>query len=152
TVGRLFALCRDRGLMCDVENRAADLTDQRMDHLGKSDLAVLDYHLEPNKGEDPEQALRILRHLAYSHHANLVVVFTSSTDLEAVRRQIAVSLRGDVPRADFPEEYQDVLNTWEPAVDATTVDLYLSRDGTWKRSVQGLRAELKAKAIPERRH
>ncbi len=45
TVGKLFALCRDRGLMCDVENRAADLTDQRMDHLGKSDLIVLDYHL-----------------------------------------------------------------------------------------------------------
>ena len=152
TVVRLFALCRERGLMCDVENRAADLTGERMDHLGKSDLVVLDYHLEPKKGDDPEQALRILEHLADSAHANLAVVYTNSDDLEAVRRQIAVCLRGRVPQLDFPEEHQDVLNTWEPVFDAGVLDLYLNGDSSWKHNVQGLRGDLKAKAIPQGLH
>ena len=103
-----------------------------MDHLGKSDLIVLDYHLDPLNHSDPGKALRILRHLADTSHANLVILYTNAPNLEEVRLQIAVNLRGGTPPsiADSQalQEYEDFLSTWQavprPACSPTSDWVY----------------------------
>ncbi len=152
TATSLLSLFRERGLMCDVENRAGELSDERIRHLGRSDLVVLDYHLEPHKGDSPDQALRIIRHLAESHHANLVIVYTNAPDLEHVRREIAVYLRGVATPSEPPEESTEVLYTWEPKFDAALIDLYLNQDDAWKGAAKSLLAELGKIEVPGRVH
>ena len=42
-LAKLLAECRHRHLLCDVQRKVEQLTEAQLEHLGKSDLVVLDY-------------------------------------------------------------------------------------------------------------
>lgn len=92
-VKELLRQCKERGLLCDVENRYQD-TERALSKIETSDLLILDYHLVPNDDRDGRPALDILCKLADSPHANLVVVYTAAPDLEEIKRSIAASFYG----------------------------------------------------------
>jgi hypothetical protein len=88
TVYRTF---KHKKIPCDIENDPAELTGDRFDHIRKSDLIVLDYHLREDN--DPADAIRVLRQLADSKHFNLVVLYTAADDLDLVWLEVATCLR-----------------------------------------------------------
>jgi hypothetical protein len=92
--GELFAFCRQKGWLCDVDNAAA-VTEkfEREKHLNQSDLLVLDFHLDPAKKDDPSKALGILQELARSEHFNLVIIYTGADPAQVVR-EVSFSLGG----------------------------------------------------------
>ena len=105
-VEELLRQCKQRGLMCDVENRYTD-TEVALSRIETSDLLVLDYHLIASEPENGGPALDILCKLADSAHANLVVVYTAAADLQVVKRSVAAAFYG-VPAN--PVRTDDYLN------------------------------------------
>lgn len=71
-------------VLCDIDNSVRNLDVER---IRKSDLLIIDYHLEQN---DPSKTLEILCGLKNSKHFNLAVVYTSE-NTETVWKQIAAS-------------------------------------------------------------
>src|SRR6516162_7280467 len=69
----LWRACRERGLLCDIDDGADLVGGQQAEHLLRSDLVILDYHLA---NQDPKWALDLLRQLADSDHASVVLVYT----------------------------------------------------------------------------
>lgn len=86
---KLLTECRRRHLLCDVQREVEEVTGTQLDHLGKSDLVVLDYHLDGGAAANPEKAISVLQRLARTPHANLVVVYTLEKPLDSVRRTVA---------------------------------------------------------------
>ena len=133
--GELFAFCRQKGWLCDVDNAAA-VTEkfEREKHLNQSDLLVLDFHLEPTKKDDPSKALSILQELARSEHFNLVIIYTSAEPAQVVR-EVSFSLGGgnELSELDFKESevfFEDleeaVLDDVMQACNLATIENYLS--------------------------
>ena len=56
----LWSACRERGYLCEVDD-GTGIGGTVPRHIEKSDLVILDYHLQ---GEDPSLALQVLKHLA----------------------------------------------------------------------------------------
>jgi hypothetical protein len=124
----LLTECRGRHLLCDVIRRVDDLAKVPLEHLGKSDLVVLDYHLE---NSNPEKAIAILQQLAGSPHANLVVVYTLEKPLDRVRRTVACRFRGATqmqPRTTLSVEQEEFLQMWQPNLSSSDIDAYLRGD------------------------
>jgi len=86
----LYGGFRQLGMLCDIENIVDEV---EADHLRKSDLVILDYHLTPNS-EDNTKAIQLLRHLAISNHFNTVVVYTASPKQDEVWLDIISTLSG----------------------------------------------------------
>ncbi|WP_158749974.1 response regulator receiver domain [Acidobacterium sp. S8] len=106
-VGEVQALlnqCRQRGLMCDIENRYQD-AGKPLSHIETSDLLVLDYHLVSGDDTDSGPALTILGNLAKTPYANLVVVYTAAPELEVIKRGIAAYFHGVPPQTSVSDEY-----------------------------------------------
>lgn len=87
----LWSACRARGWLCDVDNVDDWSTPEQRKRLASSDLIVLDYHLA---GSDPTPALNIIASLAASPLPDLVVVYTSESDLNMVLNHVAAFARG----------------------------------------------------------
>jgi len=88
----IWQACRNRGLLCDIDDGATLVGGgETPKHLLKSDLIILDYHLQEG---DERWALEFLVQLADSDHASLVVVYTKDKDIDGIRRKIAAHLRG----------------------------------------------------------
>lgn len=75
---------QEKHILCDIDNTSSNLEIER---IRKSDLLIIDYHLEH---ENPKKTLEILCGLKDSKHFNLVVVYTSN-ELDKVWMQIASS-------------------------------------------------------------
>ena len=71
-------------ILCDIDNSARNLDVER---IRKSDLLIIDYHLEHN---NPSKTLEILCGLKNSKHFNLAVVYTSENP-KTVWKQITAS-------------------------------------------------------------
>jgi hypothetical protein len=109
----LWRACRNRGLLCDIDDGSDLIEGQQADHLLRSDLVVLDYHLVD---EEPKWALDLLWKLADSDHASVVLVYTKDPDIAGVRRRIAAHLRGGTPRERwFPT--QPAADAWDAVAD-----------------------------------
>ncbi len=144
----LWSACRKLGYLCDIDD-GAELETSIPEHITKSDLVVLDYHLQK---EDPALALKLLRHLAISEHSSLVVVYTKDKELDEVRRKVAVHVRGSRGPESFlnPDElirWQD-LNEWTPSPSQPTLDAFLRSDQAWEADTD-LRRELEDLGVPE---
>ena len=113
---RLYRTFKERRIVCDIESRAAELAKpESTDRLLKSDLVVLDYHLQ--KGErNPSKSLKILKSLAESKHFNVVILYTDSENLELVWLEVAGTLKGGWKRAEKILE-GDLLENWEALED-----------------------------------
>lgn len=148
----LWGTCRERGYLCDIDD-GSKLETSIPKHISRSDLVVLDYHL---RGDDPTLALKLLRHLASSEHASLVVVYTRDTKLDEVRRAVMVHLRGGRSPESFlgSEElavWQDVLEDWEPSPSKSVVDAYLRGGDSWASDRELLKG-LEGRPIEEQVH
>jgi CheY-like chemotaxis protein len=89
-----------RHMLCDIVNHVGDV-DQQIEHLRKSDLIILDYHLE---NDSNEKALKVLRKLSSTPHFNTIVVYTTEPKLDDVWIDVIASLTGGW--AKFPAELQ----------------------------------------------
>lgn len=87
----IWQACRNRGLLCDIDDGASLVGGVTPEHLKKSDLVILDYHLQEG---DSRHSLDLLVQLSESDHASLVVVYTKDKELDAIRRKISAHLRG----------------------------------------------------------
>jgi hypothetical protein len=106
----IWQACRNRGLLCDIDDGAALVAGGvTPKHLLKSDLVILDYHLQEG---DARLALDLLVQLADSDHASLVVVYTKDKDIDGIRRKIAAHLRGRKPVEVWLEK-PDELTAWQ---------------------------------------
>ncbi|WP_087089801.1 response regulator receiver domain [Acinetobacter pittii] len=76
---------QSKNILCDIDNSAEHA---QWDKIRKSDLIIIDYHLE---NDSPKKTLEILNDLQTSQHMNLAVVYTNEP-LETVWKQIASSL------------------------------------------------------------
>ena len=76
---------QSKNILCDIDNSAEHA---HWDKIRKSDLIIIDYHLENNS---PQKTLEILNDLQTSQHMNLAVVYTNES-LEDVWKQIASTL------------------------------------------------------------
>jgi len=94
--------------ICTVESNVEKL---EVEKIRKSDLVVLDYHLNPeNKGNEALSSLKLISELSNNKHMNIVVIYTNEV-LVDVWRQIAAVLHGD--RAQLIELQGDELDAWE---------------------------------------
>ncbi|MFT5592446.1 MAG: hypothetical protein ACI8SR_000805 [Oceanicoccus sp.] len=84
---RLTDFFQNKKVICDIDNDADHLN---LERIRKSDLLILDYHLD---NENPEKSLKVLHTLKDSKHMNLVVIYTRE-DLTTTWLQIAASLKG----------------------------------------------------------
>lgn len=94
--------------ICSVESNVEKL---EVEKIRKSDLVVLDYHLNPeNKGGEALTSLKLISDLSNNKHMNIVVVYTNE-ELRGVWQQIAAVLHGD--RSDAIALQEEELDEWE---------------------------------------
>jgi Response receiver domain len=122
----LLNQCRQRGLMCDIENRYQD-AGKPLSHIETSDLLVLDYHLVAGDDTDSGPALTILDNLAKTAHANLVVVYTAAPELEVIKRGIAAYFHGVPPKTSMNDEYIQLSEIIETTFTVEDLEGYLIR-------------------------
>ena len=84
SAGNLEKFFQEKHILCDIGNTSSNLD---IEQIRKSDLLIIDYHLE---NEDPRKTLEILSGLKESQHFNLAIVYTSN-ELNKVWMQIASS-------------------------------------------------------------
>ncbi len=124
---RLMAECRTRNLLCDIQNKVEAVPPTQIEHLGKSDLVVLDYHLDPAAATDPEKAIQILTRLAKSDHAHLVVVYTLEA-IDKALRTVAARFKGASDMGEAPalsDDQEDFIQFWEPVPSEELLDAYI---------------------------
>lgn len=142
----LYDSFQKRHMICDVENVVADV---RTDRLRKSDLIILDYHLDPADGN--ETAIGILRELSSSKHFNTIVVYTSDPDQNKVWLDIIASLSGGW--SDYPARLAgDAQEHWERLSDAGTrpsASLEAVLEFAQRRSVRDLSGPIRTAAQKE---
>jgi hypothetical protein len=113
----LFALCRQQGWLCDVDNRAKIAVQfEDVKHLHQSDLLILDFHLDPANVDDPSEALTIIQKLAHSPHFNMVLLYTSEKP-GVVIKDVAFALgAGSSPHVG-DVDFATVLEELDPAIE-----------------------------------
>ncbi|MCA9213348.1 MAG: hypothetical protein KDB27_09805 [Planctomycetales bacterium] len=104
---KLYKEFNDQGLLCDVENDTGLMKAGTASQIQKSDLLVLDLHLNKSDDTDIADSVEILKSLADSDHFNLVIVYTAMKELHAVGRQLAGSLRGKTSSVEADENVRD---------------------------------------------
>ncbi|WP_025651541.1 MULTISPECIES: response regulator receiver domain [unclassified Psychrobacter] len=94
--------------ICTVES---DVSQLEVEKIRKSDLVILDYHLNPeDKGNEAKYSLKLISDLSTNKHMNIVVVYTNE-ELESVWQQIASVLHGD--RSNSIAFQDEELAAWE---------------------------------------
>lgn len=117
---RLYRMFRKRHILCDVENQAAKVRDgDGIERIRKSDLVVLDYHLN-QQNDDSSDAIDIIMKLADTPHFNIVVLFTAATDLTEIWINVAGSLRGGWDLEELLSDSQ--LEQWDSMDEAQIIE------------------------------
>jgi len=155
----LFNLCRDRGWLCDVDNRAKIAANFDNDkHLHQSDLLILDFHLDQTNSSDPSEALRILQKLSHSHHFNLVLVYTSE-EANSVIRDIAYCLGAGLIREDQSTQASaaltglsdETIDDLKELINSTILTKFLSGN-SFMDEAKVMRSALEGEGVPARLH
>lgn len=97
------------GLLCDVENDVETAKGNASELVRKSDLLILDLHLNKTDPRDTTDSTQILQTLADSEQFNIVIVYTNEKAIKDVALQLAGSLRGTVS-VDDDEEARDAID------------------------------------------
>lgn len=156
---RLFAMCREQGWLCDVDNRAkiaVEFEDEK--HLHQSDLLVLDFHLDPANSDDPSEALAIIQKLSTSNHFNLVILYTSENP-SVVIKDVAYALGAGIsPCSDdarfskiLDELEEEISNDISESVNEKLLENFLS-NGSLMSDTALLRERLKTAGINPKDH
>jgi len=100
-------------ILCDLDDSANHL---EVDRIRKSDLLIIDYHLE---SQNPKKTIEILSGLKNSPHFNLAVVYTNEHP-EVVWKQIASSLTSprNVKKDIEDLSNDDVVEFWEEKIES----------------------------------
>lgn len=106
----LHSFFQEKHMLCDLDQGMDDIQVQR---IRKSDLIILDYHLEY---EDPSRSIRLLQELRDSDHLNLVVIYTRE-DLNKAWFETATSFRGRKKDDDIFQE-DESLNIWNDITES----------------------------------
>lgn len=98
-------------MICDVDNGSVNFD---VDRIRKSDLIIVDYHLDNNA---PDKTLKLLQDLKDSDHLNMIVIYTRE-NLETVWMQISSTLKGalDINSLIIDYDNEDVQSYWEDVV------------------------------------
>ncbi len=98
-------------MVCDIDDGVASLD---ADRIRKSDLIIIDYHLEK---DSPDKTLFVLNKLKDSEHLNMVVVYTRE-NMETVWLQIASMLRGayDLNSRLINYDNEDIITYWNDVI------------------------------------
>ncbi|MFV5375372.1 response regulator receiver domain [Acinetobacter calcoaceticus] len=88
---------QSKNILCDIDNSSEHM---KLDKIRKSDLIIIDYHLN---NSNPKKTLDILNDLQSSEHLNLAVVYTNE-NLEVVWKEIASALVKTPKIADLISE------------------------------------------------
>ncbi|WP_329760079.1 response regulator receiver domain [Acinetobacter pittii] len=109
---------QSKNILCDIDNSAEHA---QWDKIRKSDLIIIDYHLE---NDSPKKTLEILNDLQTSQHMNLAVVYTNEP-LETVWKQIASSLVKKYKTSDVLLELDidELDEIWEKIILDDTYNL-----------------------------
>ncbi|MFL1538869.1 response regulator receiver domain [Acinetobacter baumannii] len=108
----LESFFQNQKILCDLDDSASHL---EVDRIRKSDLLIIDYHLE---SQNPKKTIEILSGLKNSPHFNLAVVYTNEPP-EVVWKQITASLTTprnihiDIERFDNDE----LIEFWEEKIE-----------------------------------
>lgn len=99
-------------ILCDLDNSATHL---EADRIRKSDLLIIDYHLE---NQNPKKTIEILSELKNSPHFNLAVVYTNEPP-NKVWQQITASLTTpkDVHKNLQAIENEQAIELWEEKIE-----------------------------------
>lgn len=99
-------------ILCDLDDSANHL---EVDRIRKSDLLIIDYHLE---SQNPKKTIEILSGLKNSPHFNLAVVYTNEPP-KTVWQQITASLTTpqDVHKNIQAIENDDVIELWQEKIE-----------------------------------
>ena len=96
-------------ILCDIDSSTENLDVER---IRKSDLLIIDYHLEHN---DPSKTLEVLCGLKNSKHFNLAVVYTSE-EPKTVWKQIASSFKPVKNIIDEINKINNLDDFWEEEI------------------------------------
>jgi len=98
-------------MLCDIDNGIDNLDIER---LRKSDLIIIDYHLEE---QNPLRTINIIDGLRNSKQLNIVIVYTQA-DLKEAWMQILASLKGNNCSSKIIDDCNDhdVTYFWESTV------------------------------------
>ncbi|EAB6380970.1 TPA: response regulator receiver domain [Salmonella enterica] len=107
----LESFFQSKKMVCDIDDGVASLD---ADRIRKSDLIIIDYHLEK---DSPDKTLFVLNKLKDSEHLNMVVVYTRE-NMETVWLQIASMLRGayDLNSRLINYDNEDVITYWNDVI------------------------------------
>ncbi|EKT2295772.1 hypothetical protein QD119_000303 [Salmonella enterica] len=107
----LESFFQSRKMICDIDDGVSSFD---ADRIRKSDLIIIDYHLEK---DSPDKTLSVLNELKESEHLNMVVVYTRE-DMDKVWLQIASMLRGSYDLNSRLIDYgnEDVIAYWSDTI------------------------------------
>lgn len=108
----LESFFQNEKILCDLDDSAKHL---EVDRIRKSDLLIIDYHLE---NQNPKKTIEILSGLKNSPHFNLAIVYTNEP-LETVWKQITASLTTPKNVHDRIEELDNdkLTDFWEDNIE-----------------------------------
>lgn len=103
----LHCFFQSKHMLCDIDQGTENI---EVHKIRKSDLIILDYHLDNN---DPSRSIRLLKELRDSDSLNLVIIYTRE-DLDKAWFETVASLRGmkknsDIFNTSELEQYWDEL-------------------------------------------
>lgn len=109
TLERYF---QSKNMICDVDNGAVNFDVER---IRKSDLIIIDYHLDNNS---PDKTVKLLLELKDSDHLNMIVIYTRE-DLNTVWMQISSTLKGaiDYNNAIIERNDDTIQEYWHDVVE-----------------------------------
>ncbi len=128
----VYQTFKNERIPCDIENDVSRLGED-FEHVRKSDLVVLDYHLR-GSDSDSRDAIDILRKLQQSQHFNLVVLYTRDGALDNVWLRVASSLIGgwhkpsELMTPEAYDEWEDLANSEEFEVSKGALAAYILGD------------------------
>ena len=115
TAQRFVEFFHSKKRICTVES---DVSQLEVEKIRKSDLVILDYHLNPEeKGNEAQSSLKLISDLSTNKHMNIVVVYTNE-ELESVWQQIAAVLHGDrsnsiILQGEASEAWEEYSLDWQ---------------------------------------
>jgi len=100
-----------KNMICDIDNGSVNFD---VDRIRKSDLVIVDYHLDNNA---PDKTITLLKELENSDHLNMIVIYTRE-DLPKAWMQIASSLKGVVNCNEIiiEKENEDLIDYWQNVI------------------------------------
>lgn len=111
--GSIHRFFQSKKIVCDVDKGDSHID---VEKIRKSDLVILDYHLE---AQDPRKSLTLLKDLSITEHMNLVVVYTRE-NLEEVWSSVAACLHGSVDIDELLDSNKEAREYWDDKTEMST--------------------------------